>query len=221
VRPGIGQGKGLVEEEQSVSGYGVAKISAESEAAIVEATGEWLESMRRWSVWGTLTIDHRRRQGQRIETLSREPVQRGFDERGFPRVYWGSRVLYEHRLDAPRPVPRDSLVWMVESAMKQASRLLGRRVDWVGDIEPHKNLELHSHVLVYTGQVGEGRNDIRALHDGWFCRGGYCRFEEPRDRMAVTLYIAKYLCKPVGELLFSPKLHLPPEPEFGRLTAHE
>jgi hypothetical protein len=191
----------------------------EDQAEAVAAMGEWLSTMRPWSIWGTLTIDHRRRQGQRVETRSPVEVEwRGSPRAGYvPELSGGGRVVYEHRLDAPRPVPRDSLVWMVEQAMAAASRVLRRRLDWVAAIEPHKSGDLHAHTLVYTGQVGENRNDIRALHKGWFCLAGGCDFSEPRDNMAVSDYTAKYMCKPMGELIFSRKLHLTPEPQFSRL----
>jgi hypothetical protein len=91
-------------------------------------------------------------------------------------------------------------------------------VDWAACLEEFKDGNLHAHCLVYSGQLGEGRNDIRALHKPWFSLAGYCLLEEPRDNMAVSVYIAKYLCKASGELLFSRKLHLPPEPEFSRLA---
>jgi hypothetical protein len=107
---------------------------------------------------------------------------------------------------------------MVEQAMAAASRVLRRRLDWVAAIEPHKSGDLHAHTLVYTGQVGENRNDIRALHKGWFCLAGGCDFSEPRDNMAVSDYTAKYMCKPMGELIFSSKLHLPAGGLTSRLT---
>jgi hypothetical protein len=201
-----------------VSDNDVAEIQAEVQEGIVEAMGEWLEGKRPWSLWGTLTIDSRRRQGQRIETLSKEPVVRGYDKRGFPRVFWGSRVVYEKVLDAPRVAPRDTVAWMIETAMQAASRRLGRRVDWAACLEEFKDGNLHAHLLAYSGQLGEGRNDISAIHKPWFSLAGYCKLEAPRDNLAVSVYIAKYLCKAKGELLFSRKLHLPAEPEVSRLS---
>jgi hypothetical protein len=203
---------------------------------IVEAMGEWLMARRRWSLWGTLTIDPRRRQGEPVETRSPRIVEWQEQAAGgyLPESWGGGCVLYERRLDSPssmllrerdqvgdsRPVPRDSLVWMIETAMQAASRKLKRRVDWAACLEEFKTGNLHAHCLMYSGQLGEGRNDITALHKPWFSLAGYCKLEAPRDNMAVSVYIAKYLCKPKGELLFSRKLHLRAEPEFSRLSVN-
>jgi hypothetical protein len=97
---------------------------------------------------------------------------------------------------------------MVQGAMRSAAGLLGARVDYVAALEPHRTGDLHAHCLVYTGQSGEVRSDIYALWKGWYSKYGYCKFEPPRDNMAVSEYAAKYLSKPGGELIFSPKLHL-------------
>lgn len=197
----------------------LAGAERELRAAAMEAMGEWLEKLRAWSAFGSLTVDPRRRKLQRVETRSPAIAEwRGELGRGFlPVVSGGGRVLYSHRLDVPRALSRDMAVWMVEQAMREAGRLLRRRLDWVAAIEPHKSGDLHAHLLVYTGQVGEGRDDFRALWAGWYSLAGYCKFSAPRDNMAVSEYASKYVCKPEGELIFSSKLHLPAGPELRRL----
>jgi hypothetical protein len=106
---------------------------------------------------------------------------------------------------------------MVRESMKRAARALGARVDYVAGLEQTAAGDLHAHMVSYTGQVGEGRNDIRALWAGWWSIGGYCKLEPPRDNMAVSAYVCKYLVKPGSELIFSPQLHLERGPELRRM----
>lgn len=161
----------------------------ELRSGAVAAMGEWLGELRPWSLFGTLTIDTRRQPKERL---------------------WCSTIV-------PRRVSRDKTVWMVREAMKRAGRALGARVDYVAGIEPHSSGDLHAHILAYTGQVGGGRNDIRALWSGWWSVGGFCKVEPPRDNMAVSEYASKYLVKPRSEIIFSPQLHLPRGPELRRM----
>jgi hypothetical protein len=192
----------------------------EDEAAMQDALGEFVGSLRKWSVFGGLTVDHRRRKLEHVETRSPAIAEwEGELGAGFVPVVWGGSVVkYSHRLDEPRPLPRDMIVRMVEQAMQGAEKLLRRHLDWVVGIEPHKSGDLHAHCVVYTGQVGEGRNDIRALHAGWFTRAGYCKLSEPRDNVACSVYTSKYVCKPGGELILSSRLHLPAGPLVRRFS---
>jgi hypothetical protein len=177
-------------------------------AGVEVAMAEWLSGKRKWTLFGTLTIDTRRHQVYRYRVPAVDGGLVGVSLKSY---------LVQTPLPDHRPASGDKVVWMIQEAMRAAGRLLRARVDYVAGIERHKSGDPHAHCLVYTGQVGEeGRDDIRALHAGWFSLGGFCKFEPPRDNMAVSEYAAKYVCKPGCELLFSPKLHLPAAPEFER-----
>jgi hypothetical protein len=180
----------------------------EMDLGAAAALAEHLCELRKWTLFGTLTIDPRRRQVYRYRVPAVDGGLVGVSKKAH---------LVQTPLADHRRTPRDKVSWMIQAAMRDAGQLLRARVDYVAGIEPHKSGDPHAHCLVYTGQVGEeGRDDIRALHEGWFSLGGYCLFEPPRDNMAVSEYAAKYVCKREAALLFSPKLHLPAGPEFAR-----
>lgn len=144
--------------------------------------GEFIASLRPWTLFGTLTYD-RDRYAQWVAS---------------------SRKRSGYRDGISDVVPLDTAERHFLSYVDGLGQLLGHGVEYVDALEFHKDGWPHHHVLLDTGEVHQG--DIAAVGQRWFKRFGWNDLSEPRSQLDVCSYAAKYLSKDVmlgGRVLLS------------------
>lgn len=68
-------------------------------------------------------------------------------------------------------------------------------------VEGHMDGSAHVHGLLGLRALQDG--DVRLLSERWFTPHGYVKLDRPRSSEDVAAYCGKYLCKDMGELVFS------------------
>lgn len=143
---------------------------------VQEAWGDWIAGAWRWDWFFTGTFSDPKDQGTRT-TVGWSASDRYFRE-------WVSDVEQTYHLDPSGVDVRDTSTGLW----------------WVRAREPHQVRDsTHFHALI--GGVGNLRRD--QAWRLWFERHGQCRIEPVRPGAGAALYVAKYINKAGGELVFS------------------
>ena len=82
-----------------------------------------------------------------------------------------------------------------------ASELVGAPVAGVLSVEPHMDCSYHLHGVLDL--LGASRAYLNALRWWWQEHYGWCEFNAPRSRGAVSSYVGKHLTGPMADVLFS------------------